>query len=315
MKKTLVILTVLLASIFVLPAMLPLSVSQAVVKEGMLLEAELYGLQPYKVDIGDMQMTYYANLPDNHSQRPTLLLLHGYSADKNVWPRFAKHFFDKYYVLIPDMAGHGETGFNPDWSYRTPVQAERLQRFLTALNVQKAHLVGNSMGGLISAQFALHYPLQTLSVTLFNPSGVVAPEPSVMDNMLQNGRNPFEVNNRQEFDEFFAMTMAEPPWIPDFMLAAVAEKYRERKLELRHIFAQIHHQDLLEDKLNQIAPPMLLLWGEQDQIIDVSSVEVWKNGVPNIETHVWQNIGHMPMLEIPAESAKLVRNFIEKQSL
>lgn len=312
MKKLSIIGALILLVVFIIPPMLPASVGHSLLEKGMRLEAEFYGLEQYQIDIGEMPITYYSNMASNYENRPTLLLLHGYSADKNVWPRFSKHFHDNFYVLIPDMAGHGETGFQESWDYSTPAQAERMFKFLEKLNVENAHLIGNSMGGLISAHFALKYPKVTLSATLIDPSGVFSPEPSLMDTMLENGRNPFEVNNRREFDEFFEMTMANPPYVPDLMLEAVSDKYQERKLELRHIFSQIHHQDMLEKALDKIQPPVLLLWGAQDQIIHVSSVEIWNAGVPNIQTKVWEDIGHMPMLELPSESAQVVTNFIEK---
>lgn len=311
MKKLTYLSALLVFLIFVVPSLLPPSVGHALLKKGMLLESQFYGLKQYQVDIGDMSISYYSNMASNEESRPTLLMLHRYSADKNVWPRFSKHFHDKYYVLIPDMAGHGDTGFNKSWDYRTPVQAERMQQFLNKLDVKQAHIIGNSMGGLISAHFALKFPDKTLSATLIDPSGVISPEPSKMDLMLEKGRNPFEVNNRDEFDAFFAMTMANPPWVPDLLLDAVSDNYQQRKLELRHIFAEIHHQDLLDDTLNQIQPPVLLLWGVKDQIIHVSSVDIWQAGVPNIQIQTWDDIGHMPMLEIPSESAQVVTQFIE----
>jgi len=52
------------------------------------------------------------------------------------------------------------------------------------------------------------------------------------------------------------------------------------------------------------------MWGEQDRLLDVSSVKVWKAGIRDIKVKTWPGIGHMPMLEIPKESAGVYRQFL-----
>ena len=56
--------------------------------------------------------------------------------------------------------------------------------------------------------------------------------------------------------------------------------------------------------------PVLLLWGAKDQLIHVSSVSIWEAGIPAIQTHIWPDVGHLPMMEVPAESAAVVNQFI-----
>jgi pimeloyl-ACP methyl ester carboxylesterase len=146
------------------------------------------------------------------------VLLHGYSADKQVWVRFARPLLDRYEVIIPDLAGHGATGFVPGLDYSGPAQARRVAAMLDTLGIAKAHVAGNSMGGFITAHFALAYPQRTLSAGLIDPAGVNSPEPSDMGKLLAGGRNPFEVNSRAEFDDFYAMTMAQPPWLPGIVI-------------------------------------------------------------------------------------------------
>ncbi len=82
-------------------------VGQMLYDHSMKLESNLSGLEAKKADIGEMEMSYYIHANAN---KPTLIMLHGYSSDKNVWIRFAKHFTDDYQVVIPDLAGHGERG-------------------------------------------------------------------------------------------------------------------------------------------------------------------------------------------------------------
>ncbi len=271
------------------------------------LEAGIYGLRQKQVDIGDMKISLYHN---ELSDRETIVMLHGFSADKDNFIRFARYFTDDFNVVIPDMAGHGDTGFEESWDYTIPVQASRVARIIEQLKIEKVHLIGNSMGGFISAYFAKMYPQRTLSVALVDPAGVVSPVDSDMNKMLAQGRNPFLIHNRQEFDSFYAMTMEEPPYVPGFVLEAISEKYQQRREQLMQIFGDILKTDLLDSSLDEIHVPVLLLWGEEDRLIHVSSVDVWSNGIEDIQVKIWPGVGHMAQLEIPQESAEVYRRFL-----
>lgn len=312
LKKSLLalaaILLVFVGATFIAPA----PMGKAVYEWAAPFEAGLYGLEKAQVNIGEMDIYLYQN--GIKPERPTIVMLHGYSADKDVWPRFAQFFSEHYNVLIPDMAGHGETGFHKDWDYGGPAQVERIIALLDKLALDKVHVIGNSMGGFIAGHFARMYPQRTLSSTLVDPAGVESPIKSDMEKMLAAGRNPFEIHSREEFDTFYGMTMAKAPYIPSFILEAVSEKYQARREELIEIFQDFHGKHMLQPVLNEIQAPVLLLWGDQDQLLHVSAVDVWKAGIKNISIKIWPGIGHMPMVEIPAESAEVYQAFLDKNS-
>jgi pimeloyl-ACP methyl ester carboxylesterase len=57
-----------------------------------------------------------------------------------------------------------------------------------------------------------------------------------------------------------------------------------------------------------------LLWGRKDRLIDVSSVPIWSKGIANLQVEVWEGVGHMPMVEHPASTARLYRQFLGQQA-
>ncbi|MBE0484049.1 MAG: alpha/beta hydrolase [Bacterioplanes sp.] len=272
------------------------------------LEATLYGFEEHRVDIGEMEWVLYRN---DNAGKPAIVMVHGFSADKDVWPRFAKHFVADFDVIIPDLAGHGDTGFDATWDYSIAAQTARVAALLAALNIEQAHIIGNSMGGYLAAQFAISYPQQTLSATMVDPAGVSFPQPSEMYQLIAQGDNPFFIENRRDFDRFYPMTMAQPPYLPKVVLAAVAQKYIERREQLEKIFNDFHGSELLDDQLSQLTAPAMLWWGDQDRLLHVSAVPVWQAGVPQLATHVFEGIGHMPMVEIPQQTATLYRAFLD----
>lgn len=268
----------------------------------------MYDLRKKNIQLDDITMCIHHTEPNN---KAVILLLHGYTADKHVWTRFGKHLADDYQLIIPDLAGHGETQFNPDLSYSIEAQARRVIQLLDNLNVPTVHVVGNSMGGFIAAYLALEYPERVLSAGLIDPAGTRSAHPSKMEIMVKQGRNPFHINNKSEFVEFYALTMAKPPYVPDVVIDALAEDYIARRQNLEQIFVDFVTSPLLTERLPQLSQHTLLLWGEQDEIIHVSGSENWK-AIPNLELEICPDLGHMPMLENPERTAERYLSFLQK---
>lgn len=277
------------------------------------VETAIYGLHASTVTVADSRMMSWQGGPSD--ARETVVMIHGYSADKTVWMRFARYFTPRYRVLILDLPGHGETAFDPALHYDTLSQARRVVQAMDALGIARAHLVGNSMGGFIAAQIALHQPERVQTATLIDAAGVISPQPSDMDRMLAaGGRNPFEMENREQFRDFYAMTMAQPPWLPQATLDYMAQDYIARRTALARIFRDFHHVDLLDARLADIRVPVLVMWGDQDRLVHRSAAEVWSRGIPGAELRTYPDLGHMPMVEAPARSAQDVLDFLSRHA-
>ncbi|WP_095083239.1 alpha/beta fold hydrolase [Pseudomonas sp. Irchel s3h17] len=276
----------------------------------MALEARLYGLQKVAVPIAEMEMVTYQGGPETPER--TILMLHGYSADKTIWLRFAKYFTDDCRVIIPDQAGHGETGFKAGGGYDIPTQAERMIQLIDACGIGKVHVIGNSMGGYVAAWLAAVHPGRVASLMLIDPAGLSSPEPSDMERLLAQGSNPFLIHSRADFNQFYAMTMASPPWVPGVVRAALAERYQARRDELAEIFEDFHTSQPVGARLHDIQAPALLLWGREDRLIHVSSAQIWAKGIPGMRVKIWDGVGHMPMVEQPAKTATLYRQFLDR---
>ncbi|SEN58957.1 Pimeloyl-ACP methyl ester carboxylesterase [Pseudomonas sp. ok272] len=275
----------------------------------MALEARMYHLRKVTVPIAEMGMVTYLGGPATAEK--TILMLHGYSCDKTIWLRFARHFVDDYRVIIPDLAGHGETGFKAGGGYDIPTQAQRLIQLLDACQVDTVHLIGNSMGGYIAAWLAATHPERVASLALIDPAGLSSPEPSDMERMLAHGSNPFLIHSGAEFAQFYAMTMASPPWVPAVVLAALAERYQRRRDELAEIFEDFHASQPIGSHLHDIRAPALLLWGREDRLLHVSSAQVWAKGLASVRMEIWDGIGHMPMVERPGRTAQVYHDFLQ----
>jgi abhydrolase domain-containing protein 6 len=275
------------------------------------IEAKLYRLHKIVVPIPEMTVSTWQGGP--YEATSSVLMLHGYSADKNLWLRFARHFVGQYRVIIPDIAGHGETGFKAGGGYDIPLQAKRMIQLLDVCGVEKVHVIGNSMGGYMAAWLAAHYPDRIASVALIDPAGVTAPEISDLERQLGKGHNPFLIHSREEFRQFYAMTMANPPWVPGVVLDAFAQRYQQSRDELEEIFRDFRASPPMEPRLADIKCPALLVWGRKDRLIDVSSVAVWSKGIADLRVEIGEGVGHMPMVEQPAHTARMYGEFLASQ--
>lgn len=270
------------------------------------IESRLYGLHKDVVTVEGIPMTLYRSTGTG----PAIVMIHGFSADKDVWARFARHFSGQYQVIIPDLPGHGDTGFKPEWSYTIEAQTRRIAALMDQLQIKQAHIIGNSMGGFITAQFAVTYPQRTLSAGLVDPAGLPSPHPSEMRVMLSKGQNPFVFSTREGFHRFYPMTMASPPFMPGYVLDAVADRYIARRDQLTQIFNESHRETDLPVRIREVKLPVMLMWGKEDRLIDVSSVPVWQAALPQAQVHVWEGIGHMPMVEAPPKAAEAYQQFL-----
>jgi len=90
--------------------------------------------------------------------KPTLVMVHGFGADKDHWTFYAPWLTKDYRLIAPDLPGFGENDRDGELPFDVGSQAARLKDFLDALGIDRPHLGGNSMGGWIALRFAIDYP-------------------------------------------------------------------------------------------------------------------------------------------------------------
>ena len=268
------------------------------------------GLRTQQIEVEGLSITYTEG-----GSGPTLLLVHGFNADKDNWTRMAAALTDDYRVVALDLPGFGESTRDPALRHDIVSQTERLKAFHDALELGVVHLAGNSMGGEISAVYATRYPEDVGSLTLINAAGVTSPEPSEMATRLAAGDNPLIANNAEEYTELLAFVFVEPPWIP----GVVVEHFASVAIDNRPFTEQVW-RDLraspsnIEASLGDIQAPTLILWGDTDRVLHVSGAAVYDAGIPSSEVVIMERMGHIPMVERPEETAGHLRAFLDQHT-
>jgi len=272
------------------------------------LERKTAGLTEKQVQVGQFTICYLEG-----GQGETLLLLHGFGADKDNWNRLAKHLTPKFHVVAIDVPGFGMSSRPETESYTIRDQALRLDLIVAALGLDSFHLAGNSMGGAIAGRYAAEFPDKVRTLALVNTGGIAnCPKKSELRKQLEEGKNSLLLETPEDFEKMLAFVFVRPPWIPGPVKAHLARQAIERRSFNEKVFRQIHAEGSdLEPELSRIRARTLILWGDQDRLIDVSCTEVLEKGLADSTTAILKDCGHAPMIERPEETARLYLGFLK----
>lgn len=288
------------------------SAKQSVLSFALKAGIDKASLVKKQVQIDDHTIVYLERRAANPAA-DVIILLHGFTAEKTNWIRFTTHISDEFRVIALDWAAHGESTYLPSGDYRLQTQANRLKTLMDKLRIKKAHLVGNSMGGAIAADFASRFNDRVLTLTLMNAGGADNPaSESAIERALREGKNLLVVKTPEDFDKTLNLSMKHPPKIPWPLKQAIAQKAADRHARFEKVFEQVHEgvTNTNTDYLTQISAPTLIMWGDSDQILDKANADIFKAAIPNSEVVIYKDVGHLPMLEVPGKSAADVVRFI-----
>ena len=244
-------------------------------------------------------------------QGPTVLLLHGLFAQKEQWSgvlcALAAAGFD---ALAPDLPGFGQSTDFTVTDYDLERQVDLLAAFLAAMQVQKADLAANSMGGAIAVLFAERHPRTVRRLAFVGPPlGIEDWGPGVQ-RAIREGVNPFIPIDEGQLDRELGLLFARPPEVPAPVREALIKDYQTRNRHYQQVWDIVNlYDDALKRPL-RVAVPALILWGESDGIYAVAGAQRLHRELPRAAVVTLPETGHLPMLERPAETAAALIPFL-----
>ncbi|CAL8382742.1 unnamed protein product [Boreogadus saida] len=283
------------------------------------------GLQVRCVFWGDYRFCY--------SQRgvpgpcPSLLLLHGFSANKDMWLPIMQYLPERQHVVSVDMPGHeGSSRTGPeDWSIQG--QVDRIHQFVQAvgLDKQRFHLAGSSMGGNVAGVYAAQHPDQLAALTLICPAGLEVPRDSgfvrLLKEMKERGEMrpedvPLIPHTTQQMEDMLKLCCHRNIVLPKQILKGLLAS----RLPNNDFYSQVLQEILseqsvrsLHDSLHLITTPLQVIWGTDDQVIDVSGAGVLQEAHPGCQVELLERCGHAVMLDRPRKAAQLLTDFLSTQ--
>ncbi|KDO25153.1 hypothetical protein SPRG_09302 [Saprolegnia parasitica CBS 223.65] len=288
-----------------------------------------FGYVKQHVDAGGYHWSFLERGPRTAEAAPdhVVLFVHGFSSEKDSWLSVASRTLPSSRVLIPDLPGHGMTApLSHAAEYGALVQVERLKAFVDATVPKDVpiHLVGCSMGGLISGLYAATYPDQLQSLTLICPAGISMPRRSpVLAKYEDEGVNIMRAGTVDEFQDLMqyiayrppGYVMEKPKGMRKIMLGLMTN-YRAERMPIFDKVLQdmMANQRILEDNLHKITVPTVVLWGQEDQILDVSCIERLDGKLANAHVVVVPKCGHIVQQSYPELCAAYINQLIAETS-
>ncbi|MCP3927619.1 MAG: alpha/beta fold hydrolase, partial [Bacteroidetes bacterium] len=141
----------------------------------------------------------------------SVLLLHGFNADKDNWSKFSESLVKNYHIVAIDLPGFGESSKIEGELYDIASQAKKLNKIVETIGLKKFHIAGNSMGGAISGKFAVDYPEKVLSLALLNTAGIPSAQKSEFAQLVENGDNLLSIKTPEDFQRMLGFVFVEPP--------------------------------------------------------------------------------------------------------
>lgn len=284
-------------------------IKYSIYEKAMNHERSKAGLELKTIEAGGKTISLMES--ERGNDKPTIILVHGFTANKENWIRFAAYLTETYHVVAMDLPGHGDSVKDFNLQYDFSDQVIYVNEIVSYLKIEKFHMAGNSMGGAISALYAVAFPEQVQSLFLIDPAGIHRYD-CELTRRLAEGSNPLIVTCDDDFYELMDFALEEKPFIPWPVTSVMAEKSAANEAINRKIFADFHgiHAYSFDDEIKKITAPTMILWGAEDRIIHVDNASVFNQLIPNSQTIVLEGIGHAPMIEVPEKSAKLYIDFI-----
>ena len=267
-------------------------------------------LEKKSVQAGDTRWVYYEG-----GQGPTIVLLHGFAANKEVWLPVAPLLTAHFHVVIPDLPGWGESSRIPGASYNIDNQAERLNDFIQTMHLQHSVIVGHSMGGAIAGVYAAEHPQDVAELALVDSFGLQFKENTFAKQAL-SGKNIFDYNDRAGFLSANAWAFEQVPHIPGRFIDVFVQENIKNRAFIDKTFNELRENSQilsLQTRLDKLSMPVLGMWCHDDKIIDISALESLRTGLshaPSISTSILNGCNHMPQMEKPQAFAQVLTSFI-----
>jgi len=244
---------------------------------------------------------------------PTLVFLHGSWNDSSQWIPIINRLSGDYHCFAPDLLGFGESE-RPKVHYSIELEVESLAEFLETLRQRQVYLIGHSLGGWIAASYALKYLQQVQGVVLLAPLGL--PDQTVRTHgwwtQCLVGRPPLM---------FWLLRSLRPvaKFIGQEEKIRRSLDYRQQllksptacKLLFQRRWSEIQ-AELLQERLEWLKLPVLILQGGQDTIAAINQSKTYADLTPEAEHHILSLGGSDLPQELPDEVAEYIRNFVNR---
>jgi len=238
---------------------------------------------------------------------PTVILLHGLGGSWQAWHFNIGPLAEKFHVVALDQIGFGQSD-KPLVNYRVRTYVDFLDQFCKQLKIERATLIGNSMGGWIAALFTAAFPDRVDKLVLEDAAGYTPPKDFDMQTLF--GLNP---TTREGMKVLVAKVFYNKAFLTDAAIdqAIAARLAAGDGYTIKSITESIiRGEDFLDDSVKTIKRPTLIVWGREDGLTPLSDAERFNKDIAGSKLVVIDQCGHVPNIEKAGEFNAAVLKFL-----
>ncbi len=247
--------------------------------------------------------------------KKNFLLLHGTGSSLHTWDAWVDIMKDHFRIIRLDLPGFGLTGPNPKERYDRIFYTLFLESFIQKIGLDDFHMAGNSFGGYLAWNYALKNPYNVDKLILLNASGYpregykmplgfkLAKNETI--GPLMEKITPKRIVSKTVYDAYEDDGKVTDETLDRYFDLLLREGNRKAMmLKMQHI-AYDNWRDI-----GKVKNPTLILWGSEDAVVPASHAYKFHKDIKHSEFIMYEDIGHLPMEEIPKQSALDVLEFL-----
>lgn len=254
-------------------------------------------------------------------QGEPLILLHGVGGHGEIWMRNVLPLAEHFHVYVLDMLGHGLTG-KPDVEYNIQAYVDHLIDFMDARSIERAHFVGESLGGWVATWLAHKHPERAGKIVLACGAGLTDPREGADENegrrLLQRLNSAVaEQTTRETVRKRLEFLVYRPERITDEMVEIRYKIYTRPEMQkaLPSIFSMVGEKRepylLTPDILKSVQSPLFFLWTRYDPTCAWEIAKANHELVPGSSFYLMEDAGHWPQFEYPEEFDEQTIDFLK----
>jgi abhydrolase domain-containing protein 6 len=235
----------------------------------------------------------------------TLVLLHGLGTSSSTWTRVLPGLAGVCNILALDLPGFGLSRVNNGPGFAVFEElSEAVAAFIRQRTTRPIFLLGHSLGGWLAAKFAADHPESVKHLLLVNNAGILCED-------TVGQRTAFQVESVGDMRRLLDLIWFRYPWYFKPFYRAVFSDLRRRSVA--EFVGSIRSEDFLNDDLRKLTMDVSIIWGEQDKLISMKSVDIMKRSIPRACVYLLNQCGHVPQLERPDKFVDVIREILRRE--
>lgn len=234
-----------------------------------------------------------------------ILFIHGAACNSSLWKFQLNSFRRKWKVIAIDLMGHGNSAISiPSSEISIKKYADFIDKFLEALNIKDATLIGHSMGGAISIQFCLEHPEKVLSLGLINTGAKLGANPQLLNMLRRDFRKTLAVGLESTLGKSSRKNDAEVKQMIINEMLKIDPSVGIADFEACDVFDS-------RESISQIRKPTLIVGGSEDLLTPPWFQQYLHEKIENSILKIIDGAGHFPMVEKPQEFNAVLAAFLK----